>query len=185
MKKITLITGNLNKYREIRLILNEYGIEVEMKDLDLYEIQSESLEEIAKVYAKEAFEYLKEPIIVEDSGLFINALKGFPGPYSSYVNKTIGNEGIIKLMKDEKNREATFKAVIVFKNDKFEEVFIGEVKGSISNEIKGKGWGFDPIFIPDGLNKTFGEMDIMEKNKYSHRSLAIRKFAEWYSKLSH
>ncbi|HLI46171.1 MAG TPA: XTP/dITP diphosphatase [Geobacterales bacterium] len=183
MKKVTLITGNTNKFKEMSLILIEYGIELEMLDLDLFEIQSEKIEEIALNYARNAYKEIRKPLIVEDSGLFIKALNGFPGPYSSYVNKTIGNEGILRLMYDEKERTATFKAVIVYKDDKFEETFVGEIKGEISREIRGNGWGFDPIFIPNNSKKTFGEMQSEEKNKYSHRGIATLKFAQWYSKL--
>jgi XTP/dITP diphosphohydrolase len=184
MKRITLISGNENKIREISLILKKYDIELEAFDLDIYEIQADNLEEIALYCARQAFQILKKPLIIEDSGLFIEALKGFPGPYTSYAYKTIGNEGIIKLMKDEKNRKATFKTVIAYKDQIIEKIFIGEVEGKISENIKGLGWGFDPIFIPQNHFKTYGEMSVEEKNEISHRSKAVSKFAEWYSNLS-
>jgi XTP/dITP diphosphohydrolase len=184
MKKITLISGNENKIREISLILKKYDIELEAFDLDIYEIQADNLEEIALYCARQAFQILKKPLIIEDSGLFIEALKGFPGPYTSYAYKTIGNEGIIKLMKDEKNRKATFKTVIAYKDQIIEKIFTGEVEGKISENIKGLGWGFDPIFIPQNHFKTYGEMSVEEKNEISHRSKAVSKFAEWYSNLS-
>jgi len=183
-KKVTLITGNKNKEREIKEILKKYGIEIESIDLDIHEIQSEDLESIVLDYIRKAWEILKKKIIVEDSGLFIEELKGFPGPFSSYVFKTIGNEGILKIMKDIKNRKAKFLCVLGYKDEKNEKVFFGEVKGKISESIRGLGWGFDPIFIPENSEKTFGEMNIQEKNEFSHRGIAVRKFAEWFLNLN-
>lgn len=125
--------------------------------------------------------HLKKPLVLEDSGLYINALKGFPGPYSSYVFKKIGNEGILKLMRSVKDRTAKFVCVVAFAHPKYGiRLFKGEVKGKISLEVRGsKGFGFDPIFIPEGSNKTFGEMDINEKNMFSHRSKAFKQFFQW------
>lgn len=180
--KIKLITGNKNKAREIEEILKEYGIKIEIKKIKIEEIQSENLEEIILNSIRKSFEIEKERMISEDSGLFIKALKGFPGPYSSYVYKTIGNKGILKLMEKIKEREAKFLCFLAYKDKKIEKIFIGEAKGKISYEIKGKGWGFDPIFIPENYNKTFGEMELKEKNKCSHRGIAVRKFAEWFIK---
>lgn len=178
--KITLITGNLNKAKEIREILSKYGIELIVQDLEIAEIQSDDLKEIVLNYIREAYKIIKDKIIVEDSGLFVNALKGFPGPYSSYVYKTIGNEGILKLMKDIEDRNAEFISVIGYKDEENEKIFEGKTKGKISYSIKGKGWGFDPIFIPEESSKTYGEMSIEEKNQVSHRGKAVRKFLEWY-----
>ncbi len=180
MKRITLITGNKNKEKEIRAILEKFEIDVEIIDINLPEIQSESLEEIALDYARKAYGIIKKPLICEDAGLFIDILNGFPGPYSSFVFKSIGNEGILKLMEGKKERKATFVSVIAYKDPEKEMIFKGEVIGSIVNEKRGLGWGFDPIFMPVGSTKTFGEMDIEEKNNFSHRGKATFKFAEWY-----
>lgn len=180
MKSVILITGNKNKEKEIRTLLSKFKIDLEVMDLDLPEIQSDSIEEIAMDYARKAYEIIKKPLICEDTGLFIDILKGFPGPYSSFVFKTIGNEGILKLMKDEEKRKARFVSVIAYKDSKNEMTFVGEAIGSITNEKRGLGWGFDPIFMPDGSTKTFGEMDVEEKNEFSHRGKAAAKFAEWY-----
>jgi non-canonical purine NTP pyrophosphatase, rdgB/HAM1 family len=178
--KITLITSNPNKAKEIREIFSRYGIELIVKDLDIPEIQSEDLKEIVLNYIREAYKIIKDRIIVEDSGLFIKALKGFPGPYSSYVFKTTGNEGILKLMNGIEDRTAEFVSIIGYKDEKNEKIFEGRTKGRISFTINGKGWGFDPIFIPEGYSKTYGEMSIEEKNQVSHRGKAIKKFLEWF-----
>jgi XTP/dITP diphosphohydrolase len=125
---------------------------------------------------------------VEDAGLFVDALKGFPGPYAAYVYKTISNPGLLKLMENVKDRKATFRSVMAYYDGQSEPVcFEGEASGRIAyDEIWGNlktGFGFDPIFQPEGSKKTFAEMTIEEKNGFSHRANAIRKFAEWYKTL--
>jgi XTP/dITP diphosphohydrolase len=128
---------------------------------------------------------------VEDAGLFLDALEGFPGPYAAYVYKTIHNSGILKLMENLNERHAKFQSVIAYYDNQAicePECFDGESKGQITiteRKEQGKsGFGFDPIFQPEGSSKTFAEMTIAEKNSYSHRAKAIRKFAEWYKNKS-
>jgi|YelNatPaOPRAMG01_1025707.scaffolds.fasta_scaffold10949_7 XTP/dITP diphosphohydrolase len=183
-KVIFFATNNINKFNEARKLLAEYKIAVGMLRVKAREIQSDDLEEIAKASAQEAFENCYLPIIVEDAGLFIEALNGFPGPYASFVYKTIGNEGLLKLMESVKNRQAKFQSVIAYLSAELESplCFKGEVTGEVTTEIrKGKsGFGFDPIFKPTNSDKTFSEMSIAEKNAFSHRAKALRKFAEWY-----
>jgi len=130
------------------------------------------------------------PIFVEDAGLFVEALKGFPGPYAAYVYHTIGNQGILKLMADTENRGANFQSVISYcdsENSVDPVSFYGEIKGEITpaqrTEQGKSGFGFDPIFQPEGSSRTFAEMTVEEKNGYSHRAAAIRRFAEWYKTL--
>ena len=147
------------------------------KRMEYLEPQGNDLIEIARKSAELLAEKIKEPFFIEDSGLFIEALNGFPGPYSSYVSKTIGNEGILKVMKGVKNRKAFFKAVIAYFDGKNVHIFSGRVDGEISNEMRGcGGFGFDPIFLYNG--KTFAEMG-EEKNKVSHRRKALEDFFKW------
>jgi XTP/dITP diphosphohydrolase len=125
---------------------------------------------------------------VEDAGLFIDALSGFPGPYAAYAYKTIHNSGILRLMENVKNRQAKFQSVIAYFDETLcePECFDGESIGEITlteRRQKGKSaFGFDPIFQPVGSSKSFAEMTIEEKNGFSHRAMALRKFAEWYKK---
>jgi XTP/dITP diphosphohydrolase len=186
-KVVFFATGNVNKFNEARAILGGYGVAVGMLRLKGDEIQSDSLQEIAEKSVLYAYGQCGLPIFVEDAGLFIDALGGFPGPYAAYAYKTIHNSGILKLMEDTPNRAAAFRSVISFcdsQNPCRPISFLGESKGSITPQERheqGKsGFGFDPIFQPDGSNKTFAEMTITEKNGFSHRAAAIRKFAEWY-----
>jgi XTP/dITP diphosphohydrolase len=182
-------TSNINKFNEARSILGQCGIAVGMLKLKGDEVQSESLEEIAQKSVQNAFSRCQLPIFVEDAGLFIDALSGFPGPYAAYVYKTIHNSGILKLMENMADRHGKFQSVIAYRDQETpcEPIcFDGEVKGQITRterKEQGKsGFGFDPIFQPSGSVKTFAEMAIAEKNGYSHRAMAIRKFAEWYKK---
>jgi XTP/dITP diphosphohydrolase len=188
-KVVFFATGNINKFREARSILGSQGIAVGMLKLKGDEVQSESLQEIAEKSVLNAYRRCHLPIFVEDAGLFVDALKGFPGPYAAYVYHTIHNSGILKLMTNTENRSCKFQSVISYCDSTHSchpESFFGEVKGTITTQARieqGKsGFGFDPIFQPDGSSKTFAEMTINEKNGYSHRAAAIRLFAEWYKK---
>jgi len=168
---IYFITGNKHKYIEAKKILHE----IEMKHIPYPEIQADSLEEVAEF----GINYLKNKVngkfFLEDSGLFINYLNDFPGVYSAYVFKTIGNDGILKLMEGIDGRKAYFKAVIAYYDGEI-HLFKGICHGRIAMQKRGKGFGYDPIFIPNGSKKTFGEMNKEEKNKYSHRGIALREF---------
>jgi len=188
-KVVFFATGNINKFNEARNILGKYGIAVGMLRLKGHEIQSESLKEIAEISVQNAYQRCHMPIFVEDAGLFINALGGFPGPYAAYAYKTIHNSGILKLIENTADRQAKFQSVIAYRDDQNPcqpVCFFGEVKGEITlaeHKQRGKSpFGFDPIFRPTGNKRTFAEMTIAEKNAYSHRAMAIRSFAEWYKK---
>lgn len=187
-KAIFFATNNIHKFDEARKVLTEYKIAVGMLRAKALEIQSDNLEEIAKTSVVDAFKRCDLPLIVEDAGLFIDTLNGFPGPYSAYAYKTIGNKGLLKLMENIENRKARFHSVIAYYSAELKSpiCFKGEVAGEIAREERrGKresGFGFDPIFKPVNSQKTFAEMTSMKKNKYSHRAQALRKFAEWYHK---
>ena len=182
---IFLATGNFHKFDEARRILAEHNIASGMLRVKNVEIQSDSLTEIAKTSVIDAFNRCHLPVIVEDAGLFIDALKGFPGPFAAYVYETISNPGLLKLMENVEDRKATFRSTIAYYDEQSTPVcFEGEATGRIAdNEIWGSlrtGFGFDPIFQPKGSKKTFAEMTIEEKNGFSHRANAIQKFARWY-----
>lgn len=149
--------------------------------MKLREIQSNSLEEVAKMKAYEAYELTRDKVIVEDDGLFIESLNDFPGVYSSFVFDTLGNKGILDLLKDKKNRKASFKSVIALHDGKKVLTFTGKITGQISEVIFESGWGYDPIFIPENTDIPFGQMDLNLKNKYSHRRIALQEFLIWYN----
>jgi XTP/dITP diphosphohydrolase len=183
METITFASTNQNKFLEVQLILSAQKISVEFAKTSLVEIQSDLLEEIAREKAKTAFAKVGRQVIVEDDGLFIDSLGGFPGQYSSFVFKTIGNDGILKLLAGSAKRSACFRSLIAFYNGITLSISEGRVDGRISDRIReGGGWGYDPIFVPDGTDLTFAELK-KNKSEYSHRKRALEKFAQWYLKL--
>ncbi|MFA9417117.1 XTP/dITP diphosphatase [Natrinema sp. HArc-T2] len=177
---IQFVTGNEGKVREARKYLE--GLEpVEQIEYDYTEIQSDSLAEIAAHGAREAFEELgrDEPVLVDDAGLFVDALGGFPGPYSAYVEDTVGVERLWRLAKTEDNRRAKFRTVLAYADDTGTETFSGSVAGTLVAPRGEGGFGYDPIFEYNG--QTMAEMSTEEKNAISHRGRALAAFAEWYA----
>ena len=181
---VWFMTENPDKFREARSILDGQGIRIRQLKRAKVEIQDSSLEKIARHAIKTASVNDLGLLLVEDSGLFIDALRGFPGPFSSYVYKTIGLNGILGLMHGQRKRNAYFQTSIAVASAKVPpRVFTGIVRGSVSREIRGTaGFGYDPIFIPEGFRETFGQTKAEFKNKTSHRARAFLKFANWYNR---
>lgn len=180
------VTGNVHKYQEARNILSKSNLATAMLNLETTEVQADDIETVAKTSALEAAQRSNLPVFVEDAGLFIKSLNGFPGPYSSYVYRTLDNRGVLKLMKNIRRRDAYFRSIVAFcdPNRQFRiKWFTGKVDGRITYEERGKqGFGFDPIFEPSTEGgKTFAQMTLKEKNRYSHRAQALRRFATWYA----
>jgi len=174
---VLFVSSNKNKFNEAKNILSKNGINLGFFKSSLREIQAESIKEIAALKVDEAYRQYHKPVIVEDAGLFVESLNGFPGPFSSYVFKTIGNSGILRLVKT--NRKAKFQSVVAYCDNKFGVVlFDAKVEGKISKNSKGKGWGYDPIFTPNGQNKTYAMLS--NKNQISHRYKALKKFSNWF-----
>ncbi len=185
--RFVVVTSNPGKAREFEDLFSRYGLSFRVEPIKTPEIQAVDLKLIAEQSALYAYDVLREPAMVEDAGLFIDILSGFPGPFSSYAYKTIGIRGILKLMEGVEDRRARFLSVIAFYTPMIGNVkiFAGEVEGYISAEPRGSGgFGFDPIFVPaEGDGRTFAELSIEEKNRLSHRARAARKFAEWLSSI--
>jgi|TARA_B100001971_G_C18006782_1_gene440247 XTP/dITP diphosphohydrolase len=179
--QINLVTSNLGKVKEFRIILgNEIVNHIEM---EYRELRSDNPEEIAKEAAKMLAEELKKPVVVEDSGLFIEALNDFPGTCSSYIHKRIGLKGILKLMGNIDDRTCCYRSAVSYcEPDKVPVSFLGEEKGTVAKEIKGNcGFGHDPIFIPEGSTKTYGETENCENLK-RFRKIAVEKLKEYLKK---
>ncbi len=171
---IYLASSNRHKYEEFRRMLSDI-VEVRWIQVDYLEPQSDDLEEVALTSALWLADYLPKPFFLEDAGLFVRALGGFPGPFSSYAFSKLGNEGLIKLMSGVRDREAEFVSVIALHTGRELLTFVGRSRGEISTEPRGGGWGFDPIFIPEGSGgRTFGELG-EEKDSFSHRGAAVRE----------
>ena len=175
---VLFASSNVHKYEEAEKILAEFGIKLGFLQTNLVEIQDDSLSKIAMQKALDAYDRCNNAVIVEDDGLFIDSLSGFPGPFSSYAFKTLGNDGILKLVGN--NRNAQFRAVIAYcdSNEK-PKLFESSIAGTISENIQGKGWGYEPIFIPENQTKTYAEL--ADKNKLSHRYESLKKFAIWFN----
>ena len=168
MKKLKYVTGNWAKILSARQILEPLGYEVEQIKMDVPEIQNDKIEEVAKFSAKWASEKLKCSVIKNDSGLCIEALNGFPGPYTHYAQDTISEDGILKLLDGVENRKAFFVEAIAYTEyGKEPVVFSSITKGTIAKEKSGKyGWSWDFIFIPEGETKTLGNFDDSIRFKY-------------------
>lgn len=158
MKKITYVTGNWSKIMSAKQILEPLGIEVDNIKMETTEIQADTVEEVAMHSAKEASDKLKCTVLKNDTGLYVEALGGFPGPYTHYVDEKLGEDGLLKLLENEENRNACFMEAFAYcEHGKEPIVFKSITKGKIAREKSGTyGWSWDFIFIPDGYEKTMG-----------------------------
>jgi len=182
LDKLKFVTSNPHKFREAESILKGYKIEVRWVNLKYPELQADTLEEIVLHSLKRLENKVPKPFFIEDAGLFIHSLKGFPGPFSSYAYKTIGNEGILRLMEGIEEREATFKSVIGLIIDDKHYTFRGETDGLIAYSIRGTIWGFDPIFVPKDMGGlTYAELGA-RKNLVSHRRKSLELMASWFTR---
>lgn len=179
MKQLYFITSNKGKFKEAEQKLRPVGFILLQKDLGYPEIQADSLEEVVRSGMVHLQDRCDKPFIIEDAGLFIKALQGFPGVYSKYVFFTIGLPGILHLMSNQKNRTAVFQSVYGYQEPGGEPLLVtGECVGTIAVKQQGhQGFGYDPIFIPEHGQKTFGEMTLEEKNRFSHRAKALERLS--------
>ena len=198
--EINLITSNLGKVKEFKIILGNVHenrgfsghrksegfsreIKINHSNIEYKELRSDNPEEIAREAAKTLANKLKKQIVVEDSGLFIKSLKDFPGTCSAYIHKRIGLKGILKLMENIDDRTCYYKSAVGYCQPGKEPVsFLGQEKGTVSKEIKGNhGIGHDPIFIPEGSDKTYGETENCENLK-RFRKHAVERLKEYLKK---
>ena len=182
MKTLFFITSNKGKVHEATEKFKPLGFAVKQKNLGYPEIQTEHLEEVARFGVSHIQKKgITHPFILEDAGVFIDGLDGFPGVYSSYVYYTIGLDGVLSLMNGKSNRSAVFKSVFAYAEPTGDpDLFVGTCKGVITRKKLGtRGFGYDPIFTPDGSEKTFAEMKTDEKNTFSHRGKSLEKLYEF------
>jgi XTP/dITP diphosphohydrolase len=177
MKRITVVTGNSKKAKEIEALI---GAPIESACLDIKEVQSLSVGEVAREKALTAYRALGVPVIVDDTGMNIAALGGLPGALVFWFLDTIGPEGILRLIRDSEDRRASVSTCIAYCEGPDVQLFEGMVQGTVSTEIRGmNGFGYDPIFIPSGQSKTYAEMTTEEKNIVSMRSIALSKLRDF------
>ncbi len=173
-----MVTGNVHKAAEVAAFFRGTA-DIDHVSLDLPEHRSDNVEEIARGKAHYAFQTLKAPCIVDDTGLFIDALNGFPGPYAAYTLNSIGNAGILKLMDGVTDRNARFITAIAYADSRGIQVFRGTIEGCITTAPRGDGgFGYDPIF--ETGEKTLAEIPLEEKSHTSHRARALAAFHDWF-----
>lgn len=184
MKKVALSTDNKNKVLEISEILKDYNFKIITKsELGINEEFDEiynTLEENSRLKAKKLKEFCDFSVLADDTGLFIDSLNGEPGVFSAryagvHGDSDANRKKLLKKLESVKDRSAYFKTVIVFIDENGNEILAkGILKGKIALEEKGEnGFGYDRIFIPEGMNKTLAEIGFKEKNKFSHRRRAL------------
>ena len=181
-RPILFLTSNRHKASEAQTILKPFGVKVISKPAKGIEIQSDSIEEVARVCAVSAYKRFRRPLLVEDSGLFIDSLNGFPGVYSRAVYDQVGCAGILRLLAQERQRSAKFVCALAYADSKGVRIFKGVVNGKIaSRKSPGAGFGYDPIFIPSGHSKPFSALPKV-KAKLSHRAAAFQSFGRFMAK---
>lgn len=174
IKKINFVTSNQGKIIEAKEILKVEIVSVKIEKLD--EVQTNDPLECVSKKAISAFNFFKKPVLVDDTSLFFSSLNGLPGVFIDYFMEALSNDGLLKLLVNEKDRTAIAQTSLCYFDGQKSLVVFGKVRGRIAKEKKGEnGFGWDAIFIPDGSEKTFAEMTSQEKNKISMRRLALEQ----------
>lgn len=162
------VTSNPHKFDEARKIIPW----LERYSMELIEPQ-DSIELVAMHKAIYAYSKIRKPLIVEDTGLFLDALDGFPGEYSVWLYKKIGCKGILDLLRDRENRNGVMRTEIAYIDNSGIRLFEGKLMVRIADKERGHGFGFDPILIPSGYDFTLAENPDF-KFQHSHRALAFK-----------
>lgn len=177
--QFVFVTGSAKKVTEVERIVH---IKLEHRQLDLPEVQAVDIEDVVSYKAKFAYTMLnKKPVMIEDTGLYIEAWNGLPGALIRWFLERVGEAGVCKMMHEFPNKNAWAKTAVATFDGKL-KIFQGEVRGRIADIPAGnEGFGWDRLFIPAGANKTFGEMLPKEKDKYSMRRIALEQMIAYYS----
>lgn len=172
--RLGLVTSNRHKLEEYGQGLRPLGVEVELVQAECDEIQTDRLQDVVRSCMEQLKAQGLRDFMLDDSGLFVPSLNGFPGVYSAYVMDTIGCQGMLRLI-DGLDRQARFECCIGVCSDELGEFLVtGVSPGRIVREERGTGgFGYDPIFVPDGDERTFAQMDMPSKNRFSHRGRAM------------
>ena len=184
MKTITYVTGNWAKIASAKQALEPLGFKVDNIKMETPEIQADDVLEVSKYSAKWAAEKLNKPVLKNDTGLFVKSLNGFPGVYTHYVQDTITEEGLLKLMEGIEDRSAYFKESIAYcEPGKEPVVFYGITKGKIDTKKSGKyGWSWDFVFIPEGETKPLGNFEDEKRWSFWKSSEVYKDLANYLNK---
>lgn len=188
METILFATGNRGKVEEMQPLFNEHGFELEQVEVDIDEIDALDVEDVARRKAEDSFREVDgdQPVIVEDTGFFVEPLSGFPGAKAAFFDRTVGAEKLLDLLEDEGDREAYFKTAIAFHDGQKTRVFSGRIEGQVPQSPRGESHPhlpYDSFFIPwDGDGSSFAENPEL-KEDISHRRQATREFLDWLEEL--
>ena len=177
MKKIIYITGNKNKLDHF---LRYANFPVDHVDLDLVEIQSLNVATVVEYKVKEAYKIVKKPVLIEDVSLTFTALGALPGTLIKWFLESLHPEGLCRLLDSYTDRSAIAAVTFAFYDGKEIALFTGEMHGTIAKHPQGNGFGWTPIFMPKGWNKSYGEMNLEEQNQTSMRKLAVDKLNDYF-----
>lgn len=180
MGTLYFISGNQDKFKEAQTILPG----IKSIKLDLLEIQELNPKKIIAEKLKEAYKTCPNEIFCEDTSLYIHSLNGLPGPLIKWFLQALGNQGIYQLVKDQKDKTAEAKTIIGYTNGTIVRFFEGEISGEIVKPKGNDGFGWDPLFKPEGYMKTFAEMNPEEKNEISMRRIALMKLKDYLNEES-
>jgi XTP/dITP diphosphohydrolase len=176
--RLAIVTGNPHKAEEIGAFLAG-TVDAEHVLLDCPEFRDDQVGPIAREKARFAWETLGRPLIVDDTGFFVAALNGFPGPYAAYVLSTIGNAGLLRLLEGAPDRSGSFVTAVAYADERGIRVFEGRLDGEVTTAPRGTGgFGYDPVFAVGG--RTLAEIPLEEKNRFSHRARALAAFRDWF-----
>lgn len=173
MKQLVFVSSNKGKIEEAQTIL---GRDMETAHLELVEIQDFDVEVVVRHKAQSAFEKIQKPLLVDDSGLYIEAWNGFPGPFIKYIMERGGNPLLLKMLEGTTNRNAYCVSAIGYHDGHEVHVFLGKKTGTLTESVRGTvhANGYNSIFIPEGSKKTYSEMTMEEKSTLSHRNDALQ-----------
>jgi inosine triphosphate pyrophosphatase len=183
-KKITFVTGNMKKLEELKSILGD-SFQLDNAKIDLPELQGEP-EEVAIEKAKLAAKEINGAVLIEDTSLCFNAMGGLPGVYIKWFSEKLGNDGLYKMLDGFEDKTAYAQCIFTYCEGPGKEpiTFVGRTNGKIVKAKGSEGFGWDPIFQPDGYDETFAELDKDVKNKISHRYNSLMKVKKYFEEMS-
>lgn len=183
---VIFVSKNKYKLEEMQKILSKYDISIKQRKLEVPEKAEGTVEEVAIDKAKKAYAIVKKPLIIEDTGVFFDDYKNFPGINAKRMFLQLGFPGLLALAKASKTKKAHFTTVVcyIWGKNKY-KLFIGKLSGKLLTKLSGKEKDvlpYEKFFVPKGKKKSLSHITRTEKNKFSHRAIATEKFGKWYIK---
>lgn len=183
--KLYLVSTNRHKYKEMSAILKNFGVTLMQKELDLEEPDLGSLEKVAEHKAWQAYRAVHKPVVAEDTGVYFDAYKNFPGVFAKRTYLALGFSGLTALIRGANNKKAHFKTSVSYYDGRTMKTFSGVLRGKLVEKpvsIQKDRMPYEKLFIPNGFKKALVNIPLKEKNMVSHRALATRKLGKWVSR---